>query len=86
MLEFWQFIKQNKDKIKKSFIVVFYLDIITWPLYYFQTAFIVNLNLFLLSILLLLILSIVDNALGAIKENVRNKIKSFSLFNNPEVL
>jgi len=78
MLEFWQIINQNKDKIKKSLMVVFYLDIITWPLYYFQTAFIVNLNLFLLSILLLLIFSIVDNALGAIKENVRKKIRSYS--------
>ncbi|MFX1357682.1 MAG: hypothetical protein ACFFA8_10375 [Promethearchaeota archaeon] len=78
MLEFWKSVEVRKMMIKKVLIIIFYLDIIMWPLYYLSYSLLNNLHLFLFSSGLVLLFSLVDYSVKAIKNDFRKKILSYS--------
>jgi hypothetical protein len=79
MLEFWKFVELKKMKIKNTMVIIFYLDIITWPLYFLSYDLLYNLHLILFTSGLVLLFSIIDYSVKSIKEETRKKIISYSL-------
>ncbi|MCK4383480.1 MAG: hypothetical protein KAW66_09330, partial [Candidatus Lokiarchaeota archaeon] len=75
LLKDWEFIKSNQLKINVSLVKLVYLNLITWPLYYISLDFFISLNLVLLSFIVLLGLTFLDEFIKAITEKVRKNLR-----------
>ncbi len=75
----WDYISSNISKIKKCLILIVYFDLITWPLYYINPDYFISFNLSILSFIILLILTFIDNYIKVVSDKARNflRISSF---------
>ncbi|HUW91207.1 MAG TPA: hypothetical protein VMV43_11910 [Candidatus Nanopelagicaceae bacterium] len=71
----WDYISSNISKIKKCLILIIYLDLITWPLYYINPDYFISFNLSILSFIILLILTFIDNYIKVVSDKARNFIR-----------
>ncbi len=78
LLKDWDFIKSNQSKIKDSLVRLVYLNLITWPLYYLSLDFFISLNLVLLSFIILLGLTFLDNNIKSVTEKIRKNLRIVS--------
>ncbi|MFX0072202.1 MAG: hypothetical protein ACFFAO_14030, partial [Candidatus Hermodarchaeota archaeon] len=72
-------IASYREKIKKAIIIAFYINIITWPLFYATYDGFYVLNLLILSIVIFYLLTYIDNYLMVLNENFRLNLRK-SLF------
>ncbi|MFW9819529.1 MAG: hypothetical protein ACFFE5_07955 [Candidatus Thorarchaeota archaeon] len=75
LLTFWKVVAAYKKKIKSSIIILSYLNLITWPLYFLSLNHFANLNLFLASLSILFVITLIDNV---VNEKLRKSLRSFS--------
>ncbi|MHA1476676.1 MAG: hypothetical protein ACTSPU_00615 [Promethearchaeota archaeon] len=75
LLKDWEVIKSNQLKINVSLLKLVYLNLITWPLYYISLDFFISLNLVLISFIVLLGLTFLDELIEAIAEKVRKNLR-----------
>ena len=75
----WDYISSNISRINKGLILIIYFDLITWPLYYTNPDYFISFNLLIISFIILLILTFVDNYIKVVSDKVRNllRISSF---------
>jgi len=71
----WEYIRSSVSKINKSLILIVYFDLITWPLYYINPDYYFSFNLSILSFIILLILTFVDNYIQVVSDKARNIIR-----------
>jgi len=72
-----QFISSNEQKIKRVIIIIFYINFITWPLYFATSDAFLILNLSLFSIGIFYILTYIDNYLSVFKEKFRMYLRKY---------
>ncbi len=75
LLTFWKVVASYKKKIKSGLIIISYINFITWPLYFLGENHFANLNLFLASLSILFVISLIDNV---VNEKLRKSLRSFS--------
>jgi hypothetical protein len=78
LLKDWEFIKSNQSVIKGTLLKLVYLNLITWSLYYISPDIIISLNLVLLSFIVLLSLTFLDNYIKTVNEKIRKNLRVFS--------
>jgi len=84
LMDFWKLISRNKEKIRFYLYLLTYINFITWPLYFASTNLLLTFNLIIFSLLIMLIITYVDDVRGfegeyiILKENSQNLIRSFS--------
>ena len=71
----WEYISSNISKIYNGLILIVYFDLITWPLYYINTDYYFSFNLLILSFIILLILTFVDNYIKRVSDKARNILR-----------
>ena len=71
----WEYISSNISKIYNGLILIVYFDLITWPLYYINTDYYFSFNLLILSFIILLILTFVDNYIKRVNDKARNILR-----------
>ena len=74
--ESWKFVASNKERIKFLLILVFYLNFITWPLYFATLNILQILNLTLGSFFIMFLITLIDKVL---KEDFRKSVRSYSI-------
>ena len=78
LLKDWEFIKSNQSVIKGTLLKLVYLNLITWSLYYISPDIFISLNLVLLSFIVLLSLTFLDNYIKTVNEKIRKNLRVFS--------
>ena len=78
LMDFWKLITHHKEKIRFYLFLLTYINFITWPLYFASTNLLLTFNLFICSLLIILVITYIDEVKGILKENSRNLIRSFS--------
>ncbi|MFX0138745.1 MAG: hypothetical protein ACFFDN_34210, partial [Candidatus Hodarchaeota archaeon] len=78
LLEVWQIIASNKEKIRSYLIVITYFNFITWPLYFASLNPFIVLNLVLASFIVMILITFVDDNLEVLKEKFRRSLRSYS--------
>ncbi|MFX0009685.1 MAG: hypothetical protein ACFE9R_05170 [Candidatus Hermodarchaeota archaeon] len=78
LLKDWKFVKSNMPKIRSLLVKLVYLDFISWPLYYLSFEIFITLNLVLLSLVILLGLTFIDNIIKAVSEKIRKSLRIIS--------
>jgi hypothetical protein len=68
LLDFSKYILSNKQKIRSFLLFMFYLDFITWPLYFITLNPLRSLNLVMFSFFILLIFTYIDEKAKAFPE------------------
>ncbi|MBD3214723.1 MAG: hypothetical protein GF311_19080 [Candidatus Lokiarchaeota archaeon] len=77
--KFLGFIRKNELNIKRILFGILYLDLITFPLYFFSSDLVLNYNLLLLSLIIFLgILRFFNNISYFIGENFQKKLSHYS--------
>jgi len=71
----WEYIKSNRSKIKIILVKLVYLNLVSWPLYYLSPDFFISLNLVLLSFIILLGLTFLDDYIKAVNEKIRKNLR-----------
>ncbi len=83
LLTFLSFIEKSLLKIRKSLIRIIYIDLVSFPLYYLTFKFLIlDFNLLILSLVLLTLISKIDDlaALKAVNQKSRSKILNYTVF------
>lgn len=75
LLSFWKVVATYKKKIKSGLIIISYLNFITWPLYFLGSNHFANLNLFLASLSILFVITLIDKI---VNEKLRKSLRSIS--------
>jgi len=70
-----EIVRSNQSKIKGSLMKLVYLNLITWSLYYIGPDILISLNLVLLSLVVLLGLTFLDDYIKAVNEKIRKNLR-----------
>ncbi|TFG16134.1 MAG: hypothetical protein EU531_07515 [Promethearchaeota archaeon] len=73
-------VRLNKEKIKKLIISLYYLNFISWPLYYISLNFIESLNMILLSMGIILFILLIDKDFKVISDKSRKSLIKIDIF------
>lgn len=74
LLHLWNILKSEFAKNRNYLIILFYLDILTWPLFYLNLQIYNFLNILLIFFIILIIISLIDIRIKAIKPSLRRTI------------
>ena len=80
ILSYSKGVNLNKEKIKKIILSLYYLNLISWPLYYISLNFIVSLNMILLSMGIILVILLIDKSFNVISEKLRKSLINIDIF------
>jgi hypothetical protein len=72
--------KISKEKIKRILLALYYLNFVSWPLYYISFDYLENLNLILLSMGISLVLLLIDKNLKVISDKLRKDLINLDIF------
>ncbi|TFG03162.1 MAG: hypothetical protein EU542_03160 [Promethearchaeota archaeon] len=72
--------KISKEKIKSILLALYYLNFVSWPLYYISFDYLENLNLILLSMGISLVLLLIDKNLKVISDKLRKDLINLDIF------
>ncbi len=86
LLQFWQWIVVNRKKIKNTLISIVYLDSISYPLYFSYLHLIMVLHMLILSFMILIGISFIDDYVKLVKQKVRSTIRTYSFLSSGIVL